>query len=202
MADRLATNARELEREFAPLYHRFPGETNPQAAYIEIDPQAQTLVALYDGEVGGAVPMAVWHHRVLRFRVAPTLRGTAIADILECEMVQELAQRICAGHSVHWDGSNRVGRLTDDAQAAAEALQQHLLDSYGDICAEHYHVQPCAPDEWAQYAQDIGITANTSDEELERKGVELYAEARANGVLIDGNLGERLCQLRDQLRNN
>jgi hypothetical protein len=35
-----------------------------------------------------------------------------------------LIDRIIAGHTVEWDGSNFVGRLTEDARDACDEIQQ------------------------------------------------------------------------------
>ena len=192
----LTTNAADLAQELAPLYHRFQGQENPQRAYIEIDPQGRTMIAEYDGEIGNAVPMAVYHGRILRLHISPYLRGDVLADILESDEVQALAQRICAGHETYWDGSNLRGRLSDDARSAFEALQEHL-DSYQE---EPYLARVCDPSDWVATADQVGIASNTTDEEVHRLALELLDEAYADDVLIDGDLEAHLRWLRDNVR--
>ena len=59
----IKTNAEEIRAEFAPLYLRYSGQTNPQPAHIEIDPEEKTITAEANPEIGNAVPMNVWHGR-------------------------------------------------------------------------------------------------------------------------------------------
>jgi len=192
----LTTNAADLAQELAPLYHRFQGQENPQRAYIEIYPQGRTMIAEYDGEIGNAVPMAVYHGRILRVRVSPYLRGDVLADILEGDEVQDLAQRICAGNEAYWDGANMRGRLNDDGKVALEALQE-CLDSYQE---EPYLVQVCDPGDWVATANQVGITGKTTDDEIHRLALALLDEASADNVLIDGDLEAHLRWLRDNVR--
>ena len=46
-----------------------PGRQEPQACYIALDVRDGDFWAAYNPEVGNAVPMAVWHGIVCRWRI-------------------------------------------------------------------------------------------------------------------------------------
>lgn len=145
--------------DLAPLYYRYPGQINPQPAHIEMDEDGE-VSASWDGSTGGT-PAHVWHGRTLRWAVPANMRGIAVADLLEGQALP-LLQRVRAGHSVDWDGSNHRGHLTDDARDASEALESlcyQLQDEQADMapvwdvgdwlftsCSldQHWHHQPLA----------------------------------------------------------
>ena len=173
------TNAQELKGVVAPLYHQYPAETLPQPAFIELDCEEASAEAKWTGEVGGGVPAYVWHKRAIRFSVPSEIRGDVIADFMESEKFQALAQRICAGYVKRWDGNNHVGRYSDDAAEAREELQQVIADELYD---ESAYVQITSPEDyWANefaYSEDetavvfnlhdgaIRVTSETTDKEL------------------------------------
>ncbi|MDQ7794167.1 MAG: helix-turn-helix domain-containing protein [bacterium] len=189
------TNAAVMRDELAPLYRRYPGQTKPQPAYIEIDPSTWTVTATHDGEIGGAVPMAVWHGLYRRIPVDPYLRGRVVADMLEDPELQTLIGRICAGHSIEWDGNNRVGRLSEDAQ---QALQDAIewVDSYIDDPTDRVAVYDAG--EWLR-GSPPPVTATSTDEEITQWDREIEEEARREGVILEGSVAEYLRALRDEL---
>jgi hypothetical protein len=76
---------------------------------------------------------AEWHQRDLRFVIANAKSGAVKLDTAALRRdlkaggrLAVLIDRIIAGHSVDWDGSNMVGRLDDDAKEASEALEDAL----------------------------------------------------------------------------
>lgn len=110
--------------ELAPLYHRYPIQIKPQPAYVTMDDDGVVEVRS-DGKIGCGVPLSVWHGVTRRFRVYPCVSADALANYLESDGLS-LLERIHAGHSVEWDGSNHVGKLTSDAFAAREQLAEAL----------------------------------------------------------------------------
>ena len=121
-------NTTNLRGELAPLYQRYPGQTNPQPAYIQIDEDGN-VSAGYSGETGNAVPSTVWHRRTLQWPVQPSVRGDVLADFLDSPEIVALLERVHAGHQVEWDGNNHVGRLNDDAQAAAFEIESAIYSA-------------------------------------------------------------------------
>lgn len=110
----------------APLYCQYPGQHNLQPAYVEINEDG-FVSADCSGEVGGGIPMHVWHNRTIRIPVPAEANGLELARVLREEALP-LLEAIHAGHSIEWDGNNHVGRLDDDARAAAEKLEEMLAD--------------------------------------------------------------------------
>lgn len=128
MSNTITLSLDNLRGEIAPLYHRYPNQTNAQDAYVEMTEDGE-VSADYSGEIGNGMPMSVWHGCTLRWSVPSDVRGNELADLLGTDEAIALLERIYAGHSVEWDGSNHTGGLDDDAQAASEALQDLLNDN-------------------------------------------------------------------------
>ncbi len=108
----------------APLYDRYPREVNPQDAYLWIDLEADTAGWSTNGEIGNAVPVAVWHGVTRRVPCSNTLTGQQIAELTE--ELRPLIERVCAGGDSEWDGQNWVG-AQDDASTDAEADIRRIL---------------------------------------------------------------------------
>ena len=191
----IITNAADVRQQLAPLYKRFSGQTQPQSAYLEIDPAKRTMTATYNSEIGNAVPFDVWHRRVLRISVSPYVHGTVLADLLESAELAELAAAICDGHSIEYDGSNRVGLLTEDGKIALDEMETILsnLTSEGSV-------NVCAPDEWIPSPDYTGITADSTDEQITTLAAECIASAAMDMTLIDGDMADWLTELRRRLR--
>ncbi len=194
----IATNAAECRTKLAPVYCRFDGQTQPQPAYLELDPQKRTLTADYSGEIGNAVPMTVWHGHQYRLSITPYLTGAALADLLEDEDVLTLVAEVIDGHSIEWDGSNHVGRLTEDAADALEGLQESLDRNAAVDTA------PCVsvytPEEWVEDTTQVDIAAETTDARLAEIAAECIADAELEHVLIEGGVSDMLARL-TKLRN-
>ena len=107
-----------------PLYLHYPGQHEPQGAYVQLHPDGEVEFGV-SGEIGNAVSEAVFHGRIVRIcGVDPylTLKGI---DKLHRE-IRPLLEEIAAGHSVEWNGSNNVGKLTDEADDARDRLDYML----------------------------------------------------------------------------
>jgi hypothetical protein len=113
----------------APLYSRYPQQYNTQPAYVEIDPNTRTVSADYSGEIGNAVPMSVWHGRIIRISVPAEIHGPSLAEYLQLpETIAELEQ-ICDGYDEKWDGNNWKGTLTEAAQLVVEHLERDIPEN-------------------------------------------------------------------------
>jgi hypothetical protein len=153
------------------LAHQYTGQLRPQGVYIEMDDDGDVTVG-WNGEIGTAVPMPVWHRRWLRwtFPVIPTV--DAANHLLDA--CAGWLQRVHDGHSIRWDGSNHVGALTEDANAADDAIQHHL-DTYPWDETDTVQIWDAA--DWLDGHDGFGITAATTDEELETIADRLVDEA-------------------------
>lgn len=110
----------------APLYYIYPNQTGPQPAYVELDPETGVVSSDYNSEIGNAVPVGVWHGLIRRYSVSPCVLGGELDECLASSEFLSLAERVSAGYSAQWDGSNYVGRLTDDARAAEDEIEALL----------------------------------------------------------------------------
>jgi len=165
--DDLAIALPEGDSKSMPLYHQYPGQLRPQPAYLEMDEDGAVCVD-WSGEIGNAMPMAQWHKRTLVWRIPETATAEALRAFLQDETTVALLKRVRAGHSVDWDGSNHVGKLTDDAEDASEELGR-WCDHGGYFDAEDLgHVWDI--DEWmtdcCTYEDAAGRPTRSEDDAL------------------------------------
>ena len=91
------------------------------------------------------------------------------------DAIRPLAESIVEGASVEWDGHNHVGRLTDDARLAYDAIERLCEEAGGEgaevsvwDAADYY--EPCGSgrgdERLVSIAHEVGITARTSDGRL------------------------------------
>jgi hypothetical protein len=122
-----------IEVEGNELFVQYQGQSQPQPVHVSLDCRTGELSAEYDPEIGGSRPMDVHHGHVCRWRI-PVLTAEA-ANALLADLAP-IAQRVVDGYSSEWDGSNHVGRLSDDADDAAidiDALCDASRFGDGDI---------------------------------------------------------------------
>lgn len=174
----LVLNLDNLRDSLAPLFHHYPREINPQGAFVELSEEGE-VSADWDSEIGNAVPSFLWHGRTIRVPVSPFVSGSDLADYLErFDRGRVLLERIHEGHSVAWDGSNFVGNLNEDAQAAREELEA-ALQELGQA-----DVQPT--EEWVSSAPwaDLWPAGVNLADAVER----IEAEAQTSGMVLDGDV--------------
>ncbi|RME23332.1 MAG: hypothetical protein D6800_09985 [Candidatus Zixiibacteriota bacterium] len=171
----------------APLFVQYGGQTQPQPAYLELDEFGNVSLD-YSSEIGGAVPMDVWHGRTLRWSVSPYLSRDAALDLLEDASLVALLERVHAGHSVDWDGSNMVGHLTEDAREAKQKVQEILDEISRDGAAQV----------WDAYDWVFAFGKNSlrgvwpEDEPLDDAEERLEEIADLDGVVLDGSVRDAL----------
>ncbi len=107
-----------------PAYAKYPGQMQPQPAFIELETSDGELTVDYSGEIGNAVPGNIYHGIDLRWDITPEAKSGDISTAIDC--LTDLFQQVLDGHSVSWDGKNYVGRLTEEAQEASEKIQREL----------------------------------------------------------------------------
>ena len=106
-----------------PVYAQFDGKYQPQPAYLRIDEDG-SVYAEYTSEIGGGVPVSVWHNRDLRVSLRPNVMGNKLYALMQSDEFKALVSRYYAGFSTEWDGGNWVGTVTDDANDAAEQIER------------------------------------------------------------------------------
>jgi len=167
----------------ADLYCKYQGQYNPQPTYIWLDPSDGTMGANSDGEIGGAVPFDVWHGRTRRYHFGNVPTATSANRLMED--IKPLVERVCAGYSEYWDGNNTVGKLTDDAEEAETEIENAIAELSDDDylavweVAEYYYNNSLA---------DLGVTVESTDDEIKAAATKLENDADAEGVVIDGNI--------------
>ena len=194
--DDMTTSIKILEVE-ACLYHRYSGQTAEQPVYVELNCETGQLSADWNAEIGNAVPIAVWHGRTQRWSI-PALVKTAANALLEA--IAPLAQRVCDGYESQWDGSNHVGRYTDDARSAIDEIAYLCQASAEDA------VNVIDPLEWIANTPGLDIRAGMTDAEIEAMAAELQrgfddAAPHAEAWVLDGDFEAAIRSRIDEQRN-
>lgn len=172
-----------------PLFYRYPSQILAQPAFVQLDEEG-VVTAGYNSEIGNAVPADVWHKCVIRWDVAPEVRGMALARLLESDEVKELIRVVRNGHSTEYKNGNRVGHLDEEASDARDEIQ-NLLDELSDPSNED------AADVW-----DASEYLFSSNELLQvwASGpipiavAEINADAMSQDVCLDGDVSECLLE--------
>lgn len=123
----------------------------------------------------------VWHNRVLEFSVSDYPTEDVMREWIEERMADLVA--ICDGHEVEWDGSNQVGRLTEDARAIRKSLEFELDNGSLREYYEYWSVE-----DWTD-SMTGDIAADTTDEDLRRMAQEAITALDSNQVLDEDEDG-------------
>lgn len=182
------------------LVKQYPDQLAPQPAYIELDLRADRMLAEHQDEIGGAVPMGVYHGFLRRYDI-PILTGEAANRLMR--KLAPLAERVLSDWHEHWDGNNHVAVLGDDACAAEEAIADLTAGesfSERDVVACWEVAEAVNGEEIDEY----GITGATSNERLQEIADEIVDELANNslnssGIAVCPGMIEHLQMLRDRL---
>lgn len=154
-----------------PVYVQYDGELTTQPAFIEHDTRDNTLVAGYSGEIGGGVPEDVWNGKRRRYKINPDLTENEINTLLD-----------------------EVGSmLSKDVEADVEHICEfRTTDSHGIYAVTDWMegIDPC---------EEYGITADTTDDELQKIATDMVDYATGEGATITG-VAEYCENLRDELK--
>ena len=106
------------------------------APYLELSLSEDGEATLSTGQRHSSenmTPMDVWHMRTLTWRTRLSQGCRALADLDAigniAERVGALLDRVHAGHTVEWDGSNMRGALDDDACEATDEIEAIIQDA-------------------------------------------------------------------------
>jgi len=93
-------------------------------------------------------------------------------------------ERICDGYESVWDGSNHVARFSTEATGVIESVEDlcyRVLEWADELCVWDAgdYLDSCS-------AEDLGLSAETTDEELEAIEQDLFAEAAGEGYHVVG----------------
>src|SRR5690606_13090794 len=169
-----------------------------EQAYLYFDPIDGRLwtETLNTFERSG-IPMKVYHGVILRWALPASTNGEWLTQAINDGDFDELFDRIKAGHACDWDGSNWVGGLNRDAEDAYLHIES-MLERFVD-----YNLGVWWADEWLADVPDdeLGINAETTDEELEKLAEEWDNEAASYGARLRGT-HEYLVRRRDELKQS
>jgi len=190
------------EAEIAPLHEQYPGQFKTQPAFLELDPAKGTVRLGTNLVIGNGVPMDVWFHRVLWWDVPPTLTGRGCAEVFG--ELKPLLERVADGHELDWDGHNVVGKLSDDAREAYEAIEERLRDAQERFeVAEVWdaHDWLWGPHTLASLADALEVTADTTDDEIAVIVEAQREEAKRLNAVVVGDLAKEIVSVRERLRD-
>lgn len=139
------------------------------------------------------IPMSVWHGVVQQWRAilpAGRLDAEAVKSFVE-DLADDLAT-VAAGHSVEWDGSNYVGRLTDAAHDASERIADAMDSDLAYMVRDCWHAA-----DWIAPALDETVDEchGMTDAEI---GAHLVACADADGFDLH-NVDDAVAMIRSEI---
>lgn len=167
--------------ELHPVYHRYETQSQAQGAFVELDTEKGCLSVDWNGEIGTAVPMNVWEGTVKRWAIDPMSPRAMLIELLE--KLAPIAGRVCDGDK---DAEYEIDELCrDHDEAVATSGDPGVMDA-GD---------------WLSDMSDkaLGITGDTTDDELCEKAGEIESDAESDGVTLWGTMRE-LESRRDELK--
>lgn len=181
------------------------GEWSPSLELFIDESGSATLIASQRHSSDNATLMTVWHGRDHEWRAVLSQGSLQIPSRKAIEelavKLQPLVDRLVAGRSVDCDGSNHVGRLTDDADEAREEIDDIFSRLEDGEAWARDDLDAFDADDWICGAEYDGITATTTDEEIEEIAARDEAEARANGIILLGWTADLRRKARDEMRD-
>lgn len=205
MTRTLVTLDRLNEDDPTALWHHYSGQLRHQDVFVELDLRDGHMTVDYSGEVGNAVPVAVWNGEVRRYALA-AVPTTAGANRL-LQRLAPLAQRVLDDSTQVYNarrGQNLIAVGEEGASSEAdiaEVLAEIDAPDYGreatDLVAV-WALEALNAPEWYD-----GITADISDagiaEITNAVLADMAADCGAGAAVCDG-LYEHLIDYRDTLR--
>jgi len=174
--------------------------SRPHRVWMMLDVQTGDLWCDTDWATG-STPADVVYGRHLRWAMPPLTADAANRLMAE---VAPLAQRIIDGTNSEWrpDLWRFVRTHTPDSQAAQGIGA--LTDPDQDWPVEDL-VQVWAAADWLRtdctdLTAEVGLTAATTDEDVDRIGGEVLAGAQQHGVIVIPDLTAHLSDAREELR--
>jgi len=171
------------------LHQQYPTEHRAQPCFVELDARTGALSASYNPEIGNAVPLDMFNGHVLRWDI-PSMKEKPANALLAA--IAPIAQRIVDGYDAQWRGHEAVATYTSDASDAQIEIDAlcHSVDEADRIvvwtAAEL--LGPLGSDE--VQARELGITAESTDEELDAIAAETVKSADEIDIIVglDGYL--------------
>lgn len=111
----------QCARSVKTYRHIYPGQFRPQEAFFELTEGSDLILPEWNAEIGNAVPFSVYYGRDRRYHFSPQLKLAAVNRL--GRTILPLLERVRAGISVNWDGSNYIASLSDDARSAENEIR-------------------------------------------------------------------------------
>ena len=110
MSDQIKVNIdfSESDSEKFPVYCQYPGQYQPQPAYIKIDIRSGRVWPDYNGNIGGGRSQDEHHGLIQRFSIPAELHSSEIAELLGDN--KAFFQKVIDSYSEEWNGSNYVAK--------------------------------------------------------------------------------------------
>lgn len=159
------------------------------------------VIVSEDVRVGGDMtPIDVYHRRDLVWQIASARNGSCAVDVealrddlAEGGVLSRLLDRVRAGHSIEWDGSNMVGRLTDDAEEAREEISYLIAASRryaSDTMVMSAEEWLCGQDDGGVVLGRLEISVDATAEQISDCAAECVAQAEMDGIILTGDMAE------------
>ena len=185
------------------LYDFDPYRGSSTGAWLWLDCASRTLSCRCASRDRTGMPAGVWHGLALRWQL-PALTADAANALMED--VADAAARVCEGFERAWDGHNFVGRYNDDARDAQDEISRAI--ERREPWDPRDVIDPWDAADWlralgglARQGAELGITADTTDDELDAIAARVEEEAAADGQRVRGVREHLQCiarQLRDE----
>ena len=177
----------ETKPEIDPYHRDTMGET---LTVLTIDPRdgEYSLTQEYDDNATSAL---AWHGVIIEQTLGNSCRPDEdeARSYLSSPEAVDLVQRILDGHKIEWDGSNHVGRTTDDADAALD----ELINKLQNLPASEWSIW--SVDDWCESVQ---IIADMTDEQLAQIADDCQTAADDEHVILHGDLLDYLTGRRSE----
>jgi hypothetical protein len=156
---------------------------------LKLDPRDRTVWVTQEYN-DNSTPMDEWNNLVLTWSVNNYPSEADMREWIADNM--DAFTTICDGFEAHWDGSNIVGRYTDEARAVAESIE-FLFDNDGGPI-NYYEFWTV--ESWLESSRDE-ITADMTDEQLQELADEWEG---TDDIVVDGSILKFITEIRDTLK--
>lgn len=149
---------------------------------LHLDPEDRDITDY--AAVGSAVPMKVWHKRVLSINMDMNVVQSELRKELEDESTQSIIASVFALYKgVEWDGNNNVGLWATGPHGEPSDELEGLLHQLGQVLAEvprHTEAADWLIDlDWALF-HDYAVNHN-----LAEMASAITADAREDGIYLE-----------------
>lgn len=194
MAPTLTIDRLEADNE---LYCQYQTQCTPQPVRLSLDLEDGRLRAYYWSEIGNGFLMSSHCGLDVEWSIPPlTIQG--FDNIVE--QIEEDLKTILKGSEILHDGSNYVGRLTEEAQDARDRVEEAIErfkwnNSHDD---GNIYMLWQAGDWLIDFDPTTVITSKSTDFEIEKIAEEMTEEAKDDGYDVEG-IEEYLIRARNEL---